>query len=88
MVIKGLFFLPTEEHLHTLTCSGGDCGNVYTHTCAQTHTLVLDCFISEKQAFTTWPFPNGSLTIYVSACMCNAMQGQRRQQICQTGGGN
>ena len=59
VVIKGLFFLPTEEHLHSSHLLRRDCATVCALVCV--HTLALLRFICEKG----WPplpalLPSGS----------------------------
>lgn len=70
----GLFFLPTEEHLHSSHLLRRDC--VY---CVCTHMLAY--FMCERLASAACVFPQ----VYVSVQMFNVMQ---RRQPEQTEGGN
>ena len=72
VVIKGLFFLPTEEHLHSSHLLRGDRAAVcvFVCLCAHTHPCVPASFLKG------WPlppelFPNGSLTVCVRVRMFN-----------------
>lgn len=55
VVIKGLFFLPTGEHLHSSHLLRRDCATVCAFMYA--HTLTLACFISERLASAVSAFP-------------------------------
>lgn len=55
VVIKGLFFLPTGEHLHSSHLLRRDCATVCAFMYA--HTLMLACFISERMASAACAFP-------------------------------
>ena len=48
VVIKGLFFLPTEEHLHSSHLLRWDCAAVCVFVCVRTLTQV--CCITERLA--------------------------------------
>lgn len=55
VVIKGLFFLPTEKHLHSSHLLRRDCAAVCVFACA--HTLTPAHFFSERLASTACAFP-------------------------------
>lgn len=60
VVIKGLFFLPTGEHLHSSHLLRGDWATV--HVCSHSHVQLAPFF--ERLASAAGPFPpRGSLTV-------------------------
>lgn len=65
VVIKGLFFLLTEEHLHSSHLLRRDCATV----CVFAHTLTPACFISERPASAACAFPQRS-----SESACESVQ--------------
>lgn len=67
VVIKGLFFLPTEEHLHSSHLLRRDCAAVCV--CAHTHATR---FMSERLACAACAFPQW--------CLFNVMQGWQPAQ--------
>lgn len=66
VVIKGLFFLPTEEHLHSSHLLRRDCAAVCVFVCA--HTLTLACFISESLASAACASPQ-----WISDSVCESV---------------
>lgn len=87
VVIKGLFFLPTGEHLHSSHLLRGDWATV--HVCSHSHVQLAPFF--ERLASAASPFPHVDPWQYPRKC-AGLIQwedgSQSRQQVCQTEGGN
>lgn len=69
VVIKGLFFLPTEEHLHSSHLLRRDCDAVCVSMCALTRR--------PASSLKGWPLPPARFPQW---CMFNVMQGWQPAQ--------